>query len=275
MGLFYGMLATGLSLVFGVMKVINIAHGELVLVGAYVTYWLWALFGINPFVSIIFSGIVLFVIGLAVGKFLISPGLRGGVDPPLIISFGLSLCIANLMRVLWSATPRGVVVHFATIPLPGGIHLSVSNLVIAVAAVIGLVALHAFLSKTRIGKALRAVSMDRESAMLMGIPSSRIETLAYAIGLLLAGVSGSLLSLVLSFDPTSGPMLLGKVMCVIVLGGVGYIPGAIAGGVVLGVAEALGSLFWGDTVRDLVAFVMFILVLLFKPTGLFAKYRAF
>lgn len=274
-GLFYGMLAMGLSLVFGVMKVINIAHGELLLLGAYVTYWLYSLFGINPFISLIFSALALFAIGLPVGKFIISPALKRGIDQPLIVSFGLSLCLANLMRVMWTATPRGIIVYFGGIPLGGGINFSILNFVIAAAAIGGFVSLQIFLSKTYLGKALRAVSMDREAAMLMGIPSSRIETVAYAVGLLLAGVSGSLLSITLSFDPTTGPLYLGKVMCVIVLGGVGYIPGAVAGGVVLGVAEAFGSFFISDTVRNLVAFVIFILILLLKPRGLFAKYRPF
>jgi|YelNatPaOPRAMG01_1025707.scaffolds.fasta_scaffold15133_4 branched-chain amino acid transport system permease protein len=274
-GLFYGMLAIGLSLVFGVMKVINIAHGEYVLLGAYITYWLSTMYGINPFVTIIFSALTLFALGLVIGRFMISPALKGGVDPPLIISFGLSLCLANLMRVYWTATPRGLNVMLGGIPLPGGTYLSVVHLVEAAAAIVGLISLHIFLTKTYLGKTLRAVSMDREAAMLMGIPASRIEALAYAIGLLLAGVSGSLLSVMLSFDPTCGPIYLGKVMCIIVLGGVGYIPGAAAGGILLGIAEALGSLFLGDTARNLVAFVMFLLVLLFKPTGLFGKYRAF
>lgn len=274
-GLFYGMLAIGLSLVFGVMKVINIAHGEFIVLGAYITYWLSTLFGVDPFTTLIFSALALFFLGLIIGRFVISPALKGGVDPPLIISFGLSLCLANLMRVYWTATPRGLRLYLGSIPLPGGATLSVTHLIVAAAAIIGLTLLHIFLLKTYPGKALRAVSMDREAALLMGISSSRIETIAYAVGLLFAGVSGSLLSIVLSFDPTCGHIYLGKVMCVIVLGGVGYIPGAAAGGVILGVAEALGSLFFGDTVRDLVAFVIFLLILLFKPTGLFAKYRAF
>lgn len=274
-GLFYGMLAIGLSLVFGVMKVINIAHGEYVLLGAYITYWLSTLYGINPFITIIFSALTLFALGMVVGRFIISPALKGGVDPPLIISFGLSLCLANLMRVFWTATPRGLNVRFGNVMLPGGTYLSVVHLVEAAAAIVGLISLHIFLTKTYLGKVLRAVSMDREAAMLMAIPSSRIEALAYAIGLLLAGVSGSLLSVMLSFDPTCGPIYLGKVMCIIVLGGVGYIPGAAAGGVILGIAEAFGSLFLGDTARNLVAFVMFLIVLLFRPTGLFGKYRAF
>jgi len=269
------MLAIGLSLVFGVMKVINIAHGEYVLLGAYITYWLSTLYGLNPFSTIIFSALTLFALGLVVGRFIISPALKGGVDPPLIISFGLSLCLADLMRVYWTATPRGLNVQLGSIPLPGETCIPVVHLVNAAAAIIGLVCLHIFLTKTYLGKALRAVSMDREAAMLMGIRSSRIEALAYAIGLLLAGVSGSLLCVMLSFDPTCGPIYLGKVMCIIVLGGVGYIPGAAAGGIVLGIAEALGSLFLGDTARNLVAFVMFLIVLLFKPTGLFGKYRAF
>jgi len=275
MGLFYGMLAIGLSLVFGVMKVINIAHGEFILLGAYITYWAYTLFGINPFVTLIFSALALFTLGLIIGRFMISPSLKGGVDPPLIVSFGLSLCLANLMRVYWTATPRGLNIYMGSIPLPGGFKLSAIHLLVAAIAIIGLLSLHIFLSKTYLGKELRAVSMDREAAMLMSVPSSRIETIAYAIGLLLAGVSGSILSIALSFDPTSGQIYLGKVMCVIVLGGVGYIPGAIVGGVVLGLAEAFGSFFFGDTVRNLIAYVMFLLILILRPTGLLGKYRAF
>lgn len=274
-GLFYGMLAIGLSLVFGIMKVINIAHGEFIILGAYITFWLWHSYGFNPFVTLFFSAIILFILGLIIGRFLISPALKGGIDPPLIVSFGLSLCLSNLMRFYWTSTPRGVNLYLGSVYLPGGIVLSVLHIIVAAAAISGLIILSIFLSKTYLGKALRAVSMDRETAMLMGIPSSRVETISYAIGLLLAGVSGTLLSTILSFDPTSGHLYLGKVMCVIVLGGVGYIPGAAAGGIILGIAEALGAFFLGDTARNLVAFIIFILILLFKPTGLFAKYRAF
>lgn len=274
-GALYGMLAMGLTIVFGVMKIINVAHGQFIVLSAYLTYWLYILFGISPFIGIIISSLTFFILGLPLGKFLINPALKGGINPPFIISFGIALFLENIMRLAWTATPRVINIDLGVIFILPEVRLPVMSLITLLVAVIGIMLTHIILSKTFFGKAIRAVAMDSETASLMGINPSHINTVTYAIGLLLAGISGSLFSIMLSFDPTTGNLLISKAMCIVVLGSVGYLPGALFGGLVLGVAESVGSLFLGDLIRDAVAYILFLLVLLFKPTGLFAKYRAF
>ena len=275
-GSIYALLALGLALIFGVMKIINICHGELVVLGAYVTFWLYTLMGVDPFLSIPLSLLTLFIIGLPLGKFVMDPALKIGVDPPLIIAFGLSIILQNLMRYFWTATPRGIRLEwYLPINLPFGVTVSALTLIVALIAIFGLGFLHLFLKKTFIGKAIRAVSMDIPTSRLMGVNVENINALSYGIGLALAGISGSLIAVVMGFDPMSGMLFTNKALCVIVLGGVGHIFGAFVGGLVLGIAEAVGSFFLGDTARHAVAYILFLIVLIFKPTGLFAKYRAF
>ncbi|MCS7114388.1 MAG: branched-chain amino acid ABC transporter permease [Nitrososphaerota archaeon] len=275
MGGLFGLMAMGLALVFGIMKIINVCHGEFIVLGAYITWSFWELFTVNPFVSSIISFAILFGIGLPIGKFLMNRALRFGVDPPLLVAFGISLIMQGLMRLRWTATPQGVQVTSDVIPLPGGLVLSVLMLLAFSAALTGLTLLHLFLTRTMIGKALRAVSMDRATASLMGINPDQINTLSYGLGLALAGFTGSLIAMIFPFDPTSGGMFVGRSLCVIVLGGVGHILGTFFGGIVLGLSEAVAAFYLGDAVREGVAYIFFLLVLLFKPTGLFAKYKAF
>jgi len=274
LGGLYGLIAMGLSLVFGVTKIINVCHGELIVLGAYISYWLSVSYGINPLVLATASPL-LFVTGFVIGKFLMNPALKIGIDQPLLVAFGLSLCLRNLMRLLWTATPRGITIRLGGISLFGGVYMSYLSLIIFSTSVAGLLLLYLFLKNTFVGKAIRAAGMHRVSARLMGINVNNINALAYALGLLLAAVSGSLVSVKFSFDPESGSMFLGRALCVIVLGGVGHIPGAIVGGILLGIVESIGALVLGDTIRDAIVYLVFIVVLLVKPTGLFAKYRAF
>lgn len=275
MGGLFGLMAMSLALVFGIMRIINVCHGEFIVLGAYITWSLWKSFSLSPFLISIISFSALFVIGLPVGKFLMNRALKFGLDPPLLVAFGISLIMQGVMRALWTATPRGVQVISQVIPLPGGLVLSVLMLSVFFIALTGLLFLHLFLTRTLMGKALRAVSMDRETAGLMGINQDQINMLAYGLGLALAGFTGSLMSMIFQFDPTSGGMYLGRALCVVVLGGVGHVFGAFFGGIILGVSEAIAALYLGDAVREAVAYIFFILVLLFKPTGLFAKFKAF
>lgn len=275
MGGLFGLMAMGLALVFGIMKIINVCHGEFIVLGAYITFSLWKYFSINPFISLFVSSVILFIIGLPIGKVLMNRALKFGVDPPLLVAFGISIIMQGVMRIIWTATPQGVQVSSEVIPLPGGSVLPVLRLIAFIAAIAGLSLLHVFLTRTMTGKALRAVSMDRVTASLMGIDPEHVNMLSYGLGLALAGFTGSLIATIFSFDPTSGGMFVGRSLCVIVLGGVGHIFGTFFGGVALGLSESLASFYLGDAVREGVAYIFFLLVLLFKPTGLFAKYRAF
>lgn len=274
LGGFYGLTAMGLSLVFGITKIINVCHGEFVVLGAYVSYWLAISYCVNP-ITLIASFPILFVVGLVIGKTLMNHAIKMGIDQPLLVAFGLSLCLRNLMRYLWTATPRGISIPMGGLPLSGGTYISYLSLMIFCVSVVGLLSLHLFLKNTFVGKAIRAAGQHQESAKLMGINVDNINALAYALGLLLAAVAGSLVSLRFSFDPESGSMFLGRALCAVVLGGVGHILGALAGGMILGVVESIGAFFLGDVMRDAIVFLIFLAILLVKPTGLFAKYRAF
>jgi len=274
LGGFYGLTAMGLSLVLGITRIINVCHGEFVVLGAYIGYWLAISYGVNP-MTLIASLPILFIVGLVIGKTMMNRAVSMGVDQPLLVAFGLSLCLRNLMRYLWTATPRGINIPMGGIPFPGGTYISHLSLIIFCTSVVGLLSLHLFLKNTFIGKAIRATGQHQESARLMGIDVNNINALAYALGLLLAAVAGSLVSLRFSFDPESGPMFLGRALCAIVLGGVGHVLGALAGGIILGVVESIGASLLGDVMRDAIVFLIFLAILLVKPTGLFARYRAF
>jgi branched-chain amino acid transport system permease protein len=273
-GAIYGLLAVGLALIFGVMKVINICHGEFVLLGAYTAFWLYVLLGLSPFISIFLAFPVLFCIGLLISKGLINRALKYGMDQPLLIAFGLSLCLQNLIKIFWTATPRAIITSFGTLSIYGVTFPVLYLLMICVTAFM-LFALGLFLTKTHIGRAIRAVAMDAEAASLMGVNPDRINMFSYALGAALAAVTGTLIAMIYPFDPASGSMYINRAFASIVLGGIGYIPGAFIGGIILGTAEGISSLFLGDAVRNGVSYLLFLIILIFKPSGLFSKYRTF
>ena len=270
----YVVAALGLTLVFGVMKIINIVHGDLIILGAYASFWLYTLYKIDPFISMIVSMPLFFAIGLPIQKFLMNPALRRGIDQPLIISFGLSSILQYAMLTAWTANPRGVTTSYTGITyMMGDIPLSFIRFMILISAIVVLYLLHLFLTRTYLGIAIRATSQEMEAASLMGIDINRVNLFSYALSLALAATAGIFVSLIFGFEPSSGFVYLLKAFAVIIFGGVGSLSGALFGGLILGMGESVGSFIVGAAYRDAIAYIIFFLILLLRPTGILGRGR--
>jgi branched-chain amino acid transport system permease protein len=266
-GSLYAMVALGLGLIFGVMRVLNVAHGPLLMLGAYTTFWLFHWLGLNPYLSLLVSMPVLFGVGVMLQRLLV----RRVVDAPelssLLLTFGVSIAIVNLAHLGFSSDLRSV--EFLTGSfLLGPFAFSKSRVVACVFALLITAAAFWFLQETRLGKALRAVSQSREVAQVCGIDVQRIHMLAFGIASALAAAGGSLVAVMVAIQPEMGQVYTFKSFLVIVLGGAGNYPGALLGGLLLGLIEQLSSLFLTTQVNEAVAYVLLVLVLLVRPTGL-------
>ncbi|HET9224211.1 MAG TPA: branched-chain amino acid ABC transporter permease [Roseiflexaceae bacterium] len=275
-GSLYGIAAVGLALIFGVLKILNVAHGELMMLGGYITFWLFALLGVDPFLSLLISGSALFLFGLALerGVFRYLARLSGEtrIKNSLLVSFGLTLILQNVVIQLFSADERGVQMSYSGAGLRAlGVVLPYTRLLIMAIALIAILGLHLFLQRTYTGKAIRATAEDWEAAALAGIDIQRIYRLTFGIGAGLAGVAGSLVSVSYGVSPSIGLIWTLKALVVVVLAGTGSILGAFPVGLLLGAAEALSGTFIGPAYRELVGLVIFLLVLLLRPQGLFGQ----
>jgi branched-chain amino acid transport system permease protein len=266
-GSIYAMVALGLGLIFGVMRVLNVAHGPLMMLGAYTTFWLFQRFGLNPYLSILLSMPLLFLVGLALQRFLV----RRVVDAPelssLLLTFGVSIALVNVAQLAFTSDLRSVEYLTGSF-LVGPFALSKPRLAACAFAIAITVASFVFLRATRLGKAIRAVSQSREVAQVCGIDVQRIHLLAFGLGSALAAAGGSLVAVMVAIQPEMGQVYTFKSFLVIVLGGAGNYPGALLGGLLLGLVEQLSSLFLTAQVNEAVAYVLLVLVLLIRPTGL-------
>jgi branched-chain amino acid transport system permease protein len=266
-GSLYAMVALGLGLIFGVMRVLNVAHGPLLMLGAYTTFWLFHWFGLNPYLSLLVSMPLLFLVGLGLQRTLV----RRVVDAPelssLLLTFGLSIAIVNLAQLAFTSDLRSVEYLTGSFVL-GPFAFSKSRVIACGFAVAITAWAFFFLQKTRLGKALRAVSQSREVAQVCGINVQRIHLLAFGIASALAAAGGSLVAVMVAIQPDMGMVYTFKSFLVIVLGGAGNYPGALLGGLLLGLIEQLSSLFLTTQVNEAVAYVLLVLVLLIRPTGL-------
>lgn len=270
----YGLAAAGLSLTFGVLRVLNVAHGELLMLGGYGTFWLFTLWQIDPFLSLLGVGPALFILGLVLYwtlfQFVVKAHEEVRIKNSLLIGFGLTLVFHTLAIRLWTADERAVTTAYAgTVVRIGAFAIPLVRLSSLVLAFAILTALHLFLSKARWGRAIRATAEDWEAAALMGIPVGRTYLLAFALGTALAGIAGGLVSVSYSISPSIGLEWTLKALIVVVLAGLGSLFGAFAGGILLGVAEATSAVFLGGTYREVVGLVLFLIILLVRPQGLF------
>jgi branched-chain amino acid transport system permease protein len=273
-GALYGLVALGLSLVFGVTKFLNVAHGELLMFGGYSCFWLFTLLGLDPFVSIPITILILFVIGAILYKLVFSRTVKlpeeSKIKNTLLVAFGLSVILQNLAQRFWTADERSITTDYAGMAFTVlGVRFPVMRLASLVVAIICLVALQLFLRKTYMGKAIRATTQNWEAASLMGIDIHKMYLVSFAIGAALAGVAGTLVTVNYSIMPSMGLGWTLKALIVMVLGGLGNIPGVLIGGLILGVTESATSFFISSNYREVAGLVLFLLVLIFRPQGLF------
>ncbi len=272
LGALYSAIALGFSLVWGVLNIINILHGSLIVLGAYLAFFLNAWFGISPFAAAPVAAMVLFIPAFLLQLGVINRVLAKPVLITLTLTFGLNLMLNNAMLTVFRADYRKVVLD-----PPLGV-LDIAGLAVPVdrlaagAGAICLVALVWLLTRTtQIGRAIVAVRMDRDAAALMGIPVATVYALTFALAAAVAGAAGALLSAIFPISPVASAGYLGKAFVICVLGGLGSIPGVVAGGFGLGIIESYGALWLGPEHAGTVAFVLLLLLLLFRPNGLFGR----
>jgi branched-chain amino acid transport system permease protein len=267
-GALYSMVALGLGLIFGVMRVLNVAHGPLLMLGAYTTFWLFRWLGLNPYLSLLVSMPLLFGVGVLLQRGLV----RRVVDAPelssLLLTFGVAIALVNLAQLAFTSDLRSVEYVTGSFVL-GPFAFSKSRVIACAFAVVITAGAFVFLETTRLGKAIRAVSQSREVAQVCGINVARIHLIAFGIASALAAAGGSLVAVMVAIRPDMGGVYTFKSFLVIVLGGLGSYPGALVGGLFLGLVEQLSSLFLTTQVNEAVAYVLLILVLLVRPNGLF------
>lgn len=271
----YALIGIGLTIIFGVMRVINFAHGDLLMVGMYMTYYLFSLLQIDPFLSIIYVIPLMFLFGALLQKVFINRVLNALPQNQILLTIGLGLIMSNTVMLAFTSDYKILSTTYSSssVKLLG---ISISTpLVISFAITAAItVALYWFLLKTDMGQAIRATAQDREAARLMGINVGRMSIIAFGLGAALAGTAGALISPTYYIFPQVGSAFTLKAFVITVLGGMGSIVGATLGGVLIGVAESIGGVYFGSGWKEVVVFVLFLLVLLFKPSGLFGKSNA-
>ena len=272
LGGLYAVIALGLSLVFGVVKEINIAHGDLVILGSYFGYVAMTVLGIDPILSLLIGMPLLFGIGFAIQKYLLNRAFKISMNATLIVAFGISIILQNTCQLIWGSYARGLPTSYAIESLSvGPIHIPLVYLLDFFAAIVVMVFLHLFLKRTYLGRAIRAAAQDRKTAHLMGINTDRVYAFTFAIAMAMAAIAGVFLGLTFSFTPISGMSFLIIALGVVVLGGMGSIVGTFVGGVAFGLAQTLGGYFFGVAAQMLVAYIMVLVVLAVIPRGIFGR----
>jgi branched-chain amino acid transport system permease protein len=271
-GCIYVLLATGLNLIFGVMKLVNFAHGELLMIGAYVGYSVLTLLGVNAYIAVFLSMAIVALIGVVVERLAFRRVLGSDKLNEIFVSLGLILIFDNIAVLVWGEKSQRIISPFENMSLMLG-EVSISyDWLIAVAFVIAiLIGLVFLIKKTKIGMAMRATSQKSQASMLMGINIEHIYIFTFALGAALAGAAGVLYGIIFPFNPYIGALPTIKAFAIIILGGLGSIPGAIIGGLLYGIAEQSAVIFLGGIWRNAVAFSVLIIVLLLRPKGLFGE----
>jgi len=265
----YALISIGLTLIFGVMRVVNFAHGEFLMIAMYATFWLFELYGLDPYISIFIVTAALFLVGLLTQAAIVRPVLRGSPAMQIFATVGLSIVLQNAALVLWKADYRSVDTAYSKAVLSlGPLQVGLSRLVAFLVALAITIGLFYFLKKSYLGKAIRCVAQDRTAALLMGINISRINLITFGIGTALVGVAGAILMPIYPTFPTVGTYFVLIAFVVVVLGGMGNVTGAFLGGLIIGLVEAFSG-FYVPALKEAIYFVVFILVLLIRPTGLF------
>jgi branched-chain amino acid transport system permease protein len=270
----YALIGVGLTIIFGVMRVINFAHGDLLMVGMYLTYFAFTLLGIDPFLSIVLTMPVMFVLGALLQRFLINRVLNALPQNQILLTIGIGLVLSNTAMMLFTSDYRILSTTYSSSSVDvAGISISTPLLYSFMVTTVITVMLYWFLLKTDTGQAIRATAQDREAAQLMGINVRRMSIIATGLGTALAGTAGALISPTYYIFPQVGGAFTLKAFVVVVLGGMGSIVGATLGGIVVGATESLAAVYVSSGLKEMVVFVLFLLVLLFRPAGLLGKSR--
>jgi len=271
-GCIYILLATGLNIIFGVMKLVNFAHGQLLMIGAYVAFTAATAFGLNAYLSILVAIVAIALIGAGLERLTFRRVLGTDKLNEIFVSLGLIYVFENVAVLLWGNKLKQIKSPFQGLGLPLG-EVSISyDLLLAISVVtVILIALFVLIKKTKIGLAMRATSQRSDTSMLMGVNIEKVYIFTFALGAALAGAAGALYGIIFPFNPSIGALPTIKAFAIIMLGGLGSIPGAIIGGLLYGIAENTAVYFLGGIWQDAIAFALLIIVLVIRPTGLFGE----
>ncbi len=275
-GSIYGIAAVGLSLIFGVLKILNVAHGELLMLGGYAAFWSFIGLGIDPFLALLIVVPIMFALGVGL-QFVLFDRValletENKIKSSLLVSFGLILILQNFATQLWTADERSIETSYAGLGLSiDGVILPYTRLATFGIALLCILALWFFLQRTHLGQTIRATAEDWEAAALAGIDIRRVYLITFGLGTAAAGVAGALVALGYGLNPTIGLEWTLRSLVVVVLAGTGSIIGAFPAGLILGVAEAVSGMTIGAAFREVVGLVLFLAVLMLRPQGLFGK----
>jgi branched-chain amino acid transport system permease protein len=267
----YALLGIGLTLIFGIMRVVNFTHGELYAFGAYMMYALVMLAGANFFIALALAIVLGVVLGAAL-ELLLLRRLRGAdIDTTMLVMIGAWIALQNAEQLAWTGVAVNIANPFPAAPLViGPVSVAWNRVFVFAAAILLIFLSYLLINRTRLGRAMRATFQDRETAALMGVQIGTIHTVTFALGSGLAAAAGALLGPVFVAYPSMGDLAAAKAFAIVILGGLGSIPGATIGGFILALVEELGAGYVSSGYRDAMGFLLIIVILLFRPTGLFA-----
>ncbi len=268
-GFMYALIAIGLTLIWGVMNIVNFAHGDFLMVGMFASFWLYTLYGLDPLFSIPICTVLLFIMGILLYRFVVSKVMSGPMLAQLVVTFGISIFLSNLAVYFWTPDFR-LISH----PLLGGtweigdIQLSIPKTVASIGSIITSLFVFIFLKKTRTGKAILATEMDREAALLMGINTERINSFSFGMGAALVGIAGAFLSTYYYIYPQVGGIFGTIAFSIVALGGFGSIGGAFIAGILVGLVQTLGGFFFDPAYKYAIVFGIYLLTVWIRPQGL-------
>lgn len=265
---FYASMSYGLSVIYGVMKIINLAHAGFLMLGAYLALALLQVFGIDPLIGLVIILPVFFLLGMGLERTLVRRVKSGSQNAGLLLLFGVWLVLQNIAYSIWSGDTQTITrpYTFAKLSL-GGITVPTAQLIVCGVSVVSLIALHLLLTRTFMGRAIRAASQNSEASYLVGVNVERVGMVAFGIGTAFAGLAGGLVSIVLSFTPDFGRVYMLKGLCIIVLGGMDNLMGVAVGSLLLAMAEAWSGLMLPAGLQDILSYVLLVVVLLVLPGG--------
>jgi branched-chain amino acid transport system permease protein len=271
-GSVYSLVAIGLSLIWGVMDIVNFAQGDYMMLGAFITYWLLVLLNIDPLVSIIISFGIIFLLGVFTQRIIINRILDAPMFSQIITTFSILMIIRYGAEAGFGPFTRWVTTSYSGMNFSiGSVSLPLTQVITFIISILILIILHVFLTRTYYGIALRAVSQNREGAILIGINVKRMYELAFGIGVGISAIGGSLISTFIPIYPEMGGYYVLLAFIAVVLGGFGNVYGSYISGIILGVIQTLSAVFILPTLKDVVAFIVFIILILIKPSGLFGR----
>ena len=265
----YALAASGLTLIFGVMRVINIAHGAFLVLASFITYWLWDAFGIDPLLAIVITTPIVFALGWVTYKVVVSPIRTAPMASTVLLTFGLALVVEGAMGEIWGNNSTAIRPSYADESfIVGGLFLPKAQVYGGLIAVVVLVLLWGVLTKTWLGRAIRAAATNPSSAELVGIKVSAVAALVFALGIAAAGAGGAITGVLYPFVPGSHYQWIARLLAIVVLGGLGSLNGAVLGAIMFGLAETLTSAYVSPSWATAVPYAIVFLVLLIRPQGL-------